>query len=159
MLCCSTGPSHAAADVTLRPAPAVAPVDHGDFPLCATACLRYVAVYVTRVPVSAYARTLRILTLCALIISVFFKFWIPVRVPCAVLTMLSGGAGALTKAGISFTPAVASVFCWVDLRSALPQATWEAERQLWEEGFVQRCGFIITPGMGSAGLVVPADQS
>ncbi|KAL3157543.1 hypothetical protein ABBQ32_011999 [Trebouxia sp. C0010 RCD-2024] len=55
-------------------------------------------------------------------------------------------AGALTKASISFTPAVASVFCWVDLRSALPEATWEAERQLWEEGFVQRCGFIITPG-------------
>ena len=46
-------------------------------------------------------------------------------------------------------PAVASVFCWVDLRSALPEATWEAERQLWEEGFVQRCGFIITPGADS----------
>ena len=44
---------------------------------------------------------------------------------------------------------MASVFCWVDLRSALPEATWEAERRLWEEGFVQRCGFIITPGTDS----------
>ena len=44
---------------------------------------------------------------------------------------------------------MASVFCWVDLRSALPEATWEAERQLWEVGFVQRCGFIITPGANS----------
>ena len=59
-------------------------------------------------------------------------------------------AGALTKAGIKFTPAVASVFCWVDLRSALSEPTWEAERQLWEEGFVQRCGFIITPGASAA---------
>jgi len=53
---------------------------------------------------------------------------------------------ALTKAEITFTPAAGSVFCWVDLRSALSQPTWKAERQLWEEGFVQRCGFIITPG-------------
>ena len=59
-------------------------------------------------------------------------------------------AGALTKAGIKFTPAVGSVFCWVDLRSALTQPTWKAERQLWEEGFVQRCGFIITPGTSVA---------
>ncbi|DBB02928.1 TPA: hypothetical protein ACH3X1_013529 [Trebouxia sp. C0004] len=58
-------------------------------------------------------------------------------------------AGALTKAGIKFTPAAGSVFCWVDLRSALSQPTWKAERQLWEEGFVQRCGFIITPGQAS----------
>ena len=63
--------------------------------------------------------------------------------------LVCGYTGALTKAGIKFTPAVASVFCWVDLRSALPEATWEAERQLWEEGFVQRCGFIITPGANS----------
>ncbi|DBA72531.1 TPA: hypothetical protein ACH3X2_010289 [Trebouxia sp. C0005] len=58
-------------------------------------------------------------------------------------------AGALIKAGIKFTPAAGSVFCWVDLRSALSQPTWKAERQLWEEGFVQRCGFIITPGQAS----------
>ncbi len=52
----------------------------------------------------------------------------------------------MTKAGIKFTSAVGSVFCWIDLRSALSQSTWEAERELWEQGFVQRCGFIITPG-------------
>lgn len=89
----------------------------------------------------------------------FVQVWNPAHAPCAVLAKQCGFAGALTKASISFTPAVASVFCWVDLRSALPEATWEAERQLWEEGFVQRCGFIITPGMESEGIAVPTDQS
>jgi 1-aminocyclopropane-1-carboxylate synthase len=55
-------------------------------------------------------------------------------------------ADSLSKAGITFQPAVASVFCWVDLRHALPEPTWEAERELWHDGFVERCGLIITPG-------------
>ena len=66
---------------------------------------------------------------------------------CTYVNWLNSSAGALTKANIRFTPAVGCVFCWIDLRGALPEPTWEAERELWEVGFVQRCGFIITPGL------------
>ena len=88
---------------------------------------------------------------CLLISACFFVSTVQLIHACCCVKTLQLSywkvAGALTKAGIKFTPAVACVFCWVDLRSALSEPTWEAERKLWEDGFVQRCGFIITPGI------------
>ena len=51
----------------------------------------------------------------------------------------------LTEAGIPFTPAVAGMFVWVDLRQWLPQQSWEGEAALWKR-VCDSCKVILTPG-------------
>lgn len=46
---------------------------------------------------------------------------------------------------IPYTPAVAGIFVWVDLRSLLPEPTWEGEKALWE-ALIEECGLLVTPG-------------
>eukprot|EP00884_Botryococcus_braunii_P001068 jgi/Botrbrau1/10962/Bobra.0383s0016.1 len=53
--------------------------------------------------------------------------------------------GALREMEIPHTPASAGIFVWVDLRSFLPEATWEGERALWE-ALIEDCGLLVTPG-------------
>jgi DNA-binding transcriptional MocR family regulator len=53
---------------------------------------------------------------------------------------------ALTKAGIPFTPAVAAMFVWVDLRHLLAEPTSDAEWALWNT-MVDDFKLLLTPGV------------
>ncbi len=54
-------------------------------------------------------------------------------------------AGHLTDIGVPFTPAVAGIFLWVDLRAVLSDSTWEAEDALWH-ALIDECALLFTPG-------------
>lgn len=55
-------------------------------------------------------------------------------------------AGALTKEGIPFVPAVGTMMLWMDLRKGLRGGnTWEAERALWKR-LADNRHVILTPG-------------
>eukprot|EP00245_Coleochaete_scutata_P018115 TRINITY_DN9250_c0_g2_i1.p1 TRINITY_DN9250_c0_g2~~TRINITY_DN9250_c0_g2_i1.p1 ORF type:complete len:235 (-),score=44.11 TRINITY_DN9250_c0_g2_i1:367-984(-) len=51
---------------------------------------------------------------------------------------------ALEAAQIKYMPACAAMFCWLDLRDFLSDATFEAERVLWKEILDHR--IVLTPG-------------
>ncbi|MEW5316029.1 MAG: hypothetical protein WDW38_007421 [Sanguina aurantia] len=52
---------------------------------------------------------------------------------------------ALDVAGIPHLRAVGAMFCWVDLREALPSPDWDGEAVLWRE-LVEQQHLVITPG-------------
>jgi aspartate/methionine/tyrosine aminotransferase len=52
---------------------------------------------------------------------------------------------ALTEASIPYTPAAAGFFLLCDLRDQLPEATWDAERDLWRT-LLDRTNVNLTPG-------------
>lgn len=55
-------------------------------------------------------------------------------------------SGALTRAGIPFVPAVATMMLWMDLRKGLRgDNTWEGERALWKR-LADNRHVILTPG-------------
>lgn len=54
-------------------------------------------------------------------------------------------ASGLEAAGIPFTPAVAAMFVWVDMRQWLPEQSWEGEAELWQR-VCDKCKIILTPG-------------
>ncbi|CAM6102976.1 unnamed protein product [Calypogeia fissa] len=51
----------------------------------------------------------------------------------------------LREANIQYMPACAAMFCWLDLRKLLCEATFESEDQLWKE-IRDKCHIILTPG-------------
>ncbi len=61
-------------------------------------------------------------------------------------THLAGAvAEALDEAKIPYTPAVGAMSVWVDLRAALTEKTWEAERKAWND-LVDGHKVVLTPG-------------
>lgn len=54
-------------------------------------------------------------------------------------------SGALTKAGIPFTPATAGMFVWLDLKAWLKDQTWEAEWELFSK-MAEEALVVLTPG-------------
>ncbi|GBG74171.1 hypothetical protein CBR_g17885 [Chara braunii] len=53
--------------------------------------------------------------------------------------------GALRDANVTFMPACAGMFCWVDLRFLLSEPTFPAEEALWKE-MVVKAHVVLTPG-------------
>lgn len=51
----------------------------------------------------------------------------------------------LQSAGIPFTPAVAAMFVWIDMREWLSERTWEGEAALWQR-ICDSCKVILIPG-------------
>ena len=54
-------------------------------------------------------------------------------------------AEALDEAEIPYVPAVGAMSVWVDLRAALTDKTWEAERKIWND-LVEDHRVVLTPG-------------